>query len=377
MDYLKISADDHIDLGYLPKDLWLDRVPKALRERAPHVEDRGDDGELWVCDGFSWGDFRGERYFANPKRNKSALDRIGFAEPGRPTTPAKRIEDMDRDGIEASLMYPPIIELHIENAELRNACVNAYNDWATEFADAAPKRFFPVAALSPVDPVAATDELVRVAKRGRLPEVCFLVNDVTVDMCMEPWDRFWDAAEETGMVVAYHVGGSLQTGLMRARRTALAGTARVPAFDLGLGNAGNAFLEPFVNLFSLGVLERRPGLRVVLAESGTGWIPYVVQEMDYRLKKAEGAGQHSDLKERPSDVFKRQVWATYQADEVGLHLVDFFGDGHMMWASDFPHADGTWPYSDEVVTRETAHLPAETRRKILRENAAALFDLAR
>ena len=376
MDYLKISADDHIDLGYLPKDLWLDRVPRALRARAPHVEDRGDAGESWVCEDFTWGDYRGERFFANPDRNRSALDRLGLAEPGRPITPAKRLEDMDRDGIEASLMFPPIIELHIEDPALRNACVSAYNDWAVEFAAASPDRFFPVAALSPVDPAAAADELLRIAKGGRLKEVAFLVNDVTTDLYLEPWDRFWDLAEETGMIVSYHVGGSLQSNTLRGRRTSLAGTKRVPAFDLGAGNAGGAFLESFVNLFSFGTLERHPNLRFVLAESGTGWIPYVVQEMDYRLQKEAGLKGTSMLNERPSDIFRRQVWATYQADLVGLNLVDFFGDGHMLWASDYPHADGTWPYSDEVVKRETAHLSEGVRRKILRDNAIALFGLA-
>ena len=97
--------------------------------------------------------------------------------------------------------------------------------------------------------------------------------------------------------------------------------------------------------------------------------------MDYRLQKEIGLKGPSTLKERPSDIFKRQVWATYQADLVGLHLVEFFGDGHMMWASDYPHADGTWPYSDEVVERETSHLSAAVRRKILRDNAIALFGL--
>lgn len=376
MDYLKISADDHIDLGYLPKELWLDRVPTALKSRAPHVEDRGEQGETWVCDGLAWGDFRGDRFFANPNRNKSALDRIGLAEPGRPTTPYKRLEDMDRDGIQASMMFPPIIELHIDDHDLRNACVSAYNDWATDFSRSAPGRFFPVATLSPVDPQAATQELIRIAKAGELREVSFLVNDVTLDMYLEPWDTFWDAAEETGMIVAYHVGGSIQTTSMRAQRTSLRGGSRVPAFDMGLANAGTAFLEPFVNLFSFGTLERHPKLKFVLAESGTGWIPYVVQEMDYRLQKATGSRQQPTAKEKPSEIFRRQVWATYQADLVGLHLVNFFGDGHMMWASDYPHADGTWPYSDQVVERETAHLSDGTRRQILRENAASLFGLS-
>ena len=69
MTYTMISADDHIDLGYLPRDLWTERLPKSLRDRAPHVEDRGEKGEFWVCDGETWGDYRGQRWFSRPKRN--------------------------------------------------------------------------------------------------------------------------------------------------------------------------------------------------------------------------------------------------------------------------------------------------------------------
>jgi predicted TIM-barrel fold metal-dependent hydrolase len=82
------------------------------------------------------------------------------------------------------------------------------------------------------------------------------------------------------------------------------------------------------------------------------------------------------LKELPSDVFKRQVWATYQADLVGLNLVDFFGKGHMMWASDYPHHDSTWPFSQEVVEKETAHLEPAVARAILRDNAAVLYEVS-
>jgi uncharacterized protein len=133
VDYNLISADDHIDLGYLPRDLWTERVPATLRDRAPHVEDRGDEGEFWVCDGESWGDYRGERWFARPKRTVLALDRGGSAEAGRPTTPSKRLEDMTRDGVAASVMFPPILPMQVSDAELRNAFVRAYNDWAAEF----------------------------------------------------------------------------------------------------------------------------------------------------------------------------------------------------------------------------------------------------
>ncbi len=97
---------------------------------------------------------------------------------------------------------------------------------------------------------------------------------------------------------------------------------------MGVGNGGTMFFEPFVGLFAFGVLERHPRLNFVLGESGTGWIPYVVQEMDYRFQAMRGrAGSEYVLQQRPSEIFKTQVWATYQEDRVGLALVDFFGGG--------------------------------------------------
>src|ERR1044072_9632520 len=100
-----ISADDHIDSGHLPRDLWTERVPKSLRDRAPHVEDRGEKGEFWVCDGETWGDYRGQRWFSRPKRNPLALDRGGVGEPGRPTTPHKRLADMDPATVQGAPLF--------------------------------------------------------------------------------------------------------------------------------------------------------------------------------------------------------------------------------------------------------------------------------
>jgi predicted TIM-barrel fold metal-dependent hydrolase len=375
MDYPLISADDHIDLGYLPKDLWTERMPRAFRDRAPHVEDMGEKGEQWVCDGEVWGDYRGERWFARPNRTVLALDRGGSAEPGRPTTPEKRLADMERDGVTASVMFPPILPMQVSDPQLRDACIRAYNDWAAEFRQAAPGRFLPVAMLSPNDPESAAEEVVRIKKLG-LQQGNFLVNDVTLDMYLEPWDIFWDAAADAGAYVSYHVGGSTRPGV-RDQMAATQEGRRRATFDMGLGNGATTFFQPFVFLFTFGTLERHPSLKFILAESGTGWIPFVVQEMDYRYKRQfeTRAAAEVGLKELPSDVFKRQVWATYQADLVGLHLVDFFGDGHMMWASDYPHPDSTWPFSQDVIARETAHLTPDAKKMILHDNAAALYGL--
>ena len=177
--------------------------------------------------------------------------------------------------------------------------------------------------------------------------------------------------------MSYHVGGSGGGLTAAAPPTREEKTdAPRPAFGMGLGNGSTTFFQPFVNLFTYGILERHPNLRFVLAESGTGWIPFVVQEMDYRYEQAlERHPDERPLRHMPSEVFKRQVWATYQQDRVGLSLIDFFGEGHMMWASDYPHPDSTWPNSRAIVEKETAHLPSNIRQQIIRENAKRFYRL--
>lgn len=373
---MMISADDHIDLGYLPADLWLERLPSEFRGRGPRVEER-DGREIWVCDSAVWGDWRRGRWFAADKRPKVALDRVAL--PGnvglRPTTTALRLDDMDRDGVEVSVMYPPIFGLRMVDPELGKAVIRVYNDWAAEFARSAPERFRVVAQLLPDDPEGSRDEMLCVAAMG-IRQVNFLVGTVTTAMYQPAWDAFWDAAEAHQVSVHFHVGGPSRSGASVSRQ-APDEEARQPAFGMGLGDGATAFYHPFVGLFAYGVLERRPNLRLVLAESGTGWIPFTVQEMDYRYHQVLERGAPADfaLTKAPSDVFKTQVWATYQQDLVGLHLIPFFGEGHIMWASDYPHPDSTWPHSRAVLDREMAHLDPDMRRKITRENAKAFYRL--
>jgi predicted TIM-barrel fold metal-dependent hydrolase len=122
-----------------------------------------------------------------------------------------------------------------------------------------------------------------------------------------------------------------------------------------------------------GVLERCPRIRLVLGESGIGWIPYVLWRMD-----AEWEDQFKDLSLTmpPSDYWKRQCWATYQTDPIGVKLLDELGADKVMWGSDFPHPDGIWPDSQEYIARELGDLPAATRRKVVCENAAKLYGFA-
>jgi predicted TIM-barrel fold metal-dependent hydrolase len=195
-------------------------------------------------------------------------------------------------------------------------------------------------------------------------------------MYQPAWDSFWDAAEANNIVVNYHVGGPSRTGTFNSTQTQEQ-NARKPGFGMGLGDGATVFLQPFIGLFSYGILEKRPDLRVVLAESGTGWIPFQVQEMDYRFNRVlEGRIPPGfDLERVPSEVFKKQVWATYQQDLVGLNLIPFFGEGHMMWASDYPHPDSTWPNSVEILDKEMQNIDPLMRQKITHDNAKAFYSL--
>ncbi|MFN0070819.1 MAG: amidohydrolase family protein [Chloroflexota bacterium] len=375
MSEMMISADDHIDLGYLPGDLWTERLPRRLQERGPHVEER-DGRELWICDGKVWSEWRLGHWFTDSWRHRVALDRVPFdGNPSlRPTTPHLRIEDMARDGVEASVLFPPIFGMRTMDRELAEAMVCAYNDWSAEFTRAAPKQLICVAQLFPDDAEASTREVRRAAEMG-LKQVNFLVGTVTPEMYQEAWDPFWATAEEAGIIVSYHAGGVSKTGTFEPDRGPK--LARAPMISMGLSNGATQFYDPFVGLFAYGILERHPNLKFILGESGTGWVPFVVQEMDYRFHRALETTSREDfpLKRLPSEIFREQVWATYQQDRVGLALTNFFGEGHMMWASDYPHPDSTWPDSQAIVAKETVGLDPRVKQGILRDNAKALYGI--
>ena len=119
-----------------------------------------------------------------------------------------------------------------------------------------------------------------------------------------------------------------------------------------------------------GVLEVHPALKIVIGESGIGWIPYILEHMDL-----EWEDQFKDLTltMKPSDYWRRQCHATYQSDPIGIRLLDILGEENVMWGSDFPHPDGVWPDSREFIARELGGVSESLRRKITCENAGRLY----
>jgi len=125
-----------------------------------------------------------------------------------------------------------------------------------------------------------------------------------------------------------------------------------------------------------GTLDRHPNVQVVFGESGLGWVPYVLGRMDEQHRRFRDVITTDALSMTPREIFDRQVFMTYEEDDVGLQLIDQIGASNVMWASDYPHGDSTWPRSREAIAESAlSRLDAGDRRKIVCDNAARLYQI--
>jgi len=372
-----ISCDDHMDLGQLPEDLWTTRLPPELRHRAPYIEER-DGQAVWICDGKVWGSWGGKPPATGDRRPVKPLynsfDRAGIYDQSarRPAVAELRLADMDRDGVQTQVIFGPIFQISTDDPVLRVACYRVYNDWLLDFCKAAPDRLLGVPML-PETPDGATEELLRLAAKGGVRQVTLMIANINPKLDDRAWEKLWTALEETEIILSWHI-------TVFGNRDPRAAGKAASVFENTKFFMAN-FLEPFVDLFAWGILERHPRLKIVIAEGGTGWLPWLVQELDYRHWRLWEAKEFwadkggAELETKPSELFKRQIWVTFQEDYAAMSLIPFFGEGHLLWASDYPHPDGVWPNSRAAIERQMAGLSAEMRQKLTHDNAATLYGL--
>lgn len=351
-----ISADDHLDLNTLPHDLWQVRLPSDLRDVGPRVVD-GPNGRHWVCAGQSWGPAGGAKRIG-------ALIRAGVAEPAvRPSTPQLRLEDMDRDGVSAHVIYGPLGGLPVADPLLKQSCIQAYNDWTAECNAVDPRRLCNLALIPNHDPGAAAEEVRRVAKLGHRGGV--FDHFASTRPIHDPfWEPLWAAAEETGLPISVHLIGGAYSLHERP------GTWEMPAY---VSVAPLQLDEVLSAVCFSGMLEQHPRLKLVLGESGLGWLPYMLERMDEEFEAYRGVLKGRGVAMRPSQTFARQVFVTFEKDRMGVMLLPFIGAGNVMWASDYPHLDSTWPDSVAYLEKAMKSVSAEDRRKVLWDNAAMLY----
>ena len=360
-----ISADDHMDLCYVPADLWQSRVPAKWREAAPRVETLPDGRTMWVREGSHWGVHGSKK----ADGRKVAFDAVGLPEepePGvfRPASPRHRLEDMDRDGVRAQVIYN-FLDWSFEDPELKSACVSAYNSWLAEFCSADPERLIGLAVLPSHDAASAVRELDRVTRLG-LRGAIFDVFDANPPIADRTWDPLWARAQESGTAISVHIGFGSQR-----RPVELGRTWKLPS----VAATACIYLAPVLGdvIFS-GLLERHPGLKFVLGESSIGWIPFVLERLEFEYDNY--SGHVPGLPEtRPAERFRRNVYCTFQEEKLGVEQIPLIGEDNVMWASDYPHGDGTFPHSRQALDRIFAGAPASLKAKVCGENARRLYGI--
>ena len=377
MDYQVISADCHIDLPWLPEDLFVSQSRSDMRERMPFVEEKSD-GKYWTSkNGAKFGlvngmGSAGRRYLPGEIHRSDRMAEQGLYADGdrgirRLTVPELRVKDQDLDGVQAEVLYGVLgASGRLDDDDASTEMLRIYNGWLGDFCEGYQDRFAGLASIPSHSVVDALQEIERVAERGVLKGIEVANSHEMAPLFDPSWEPLWALAEEAKLPVHYHTIGPR----MDYNFEELGPLQRRQAFAVHITGFQLAMSKILMELLYGGVLESHPNLKVVIGESGIGWIPYLLDHMDL-----EWEDQFKDLTltMRPSDYWRRQCYATYQSDPIGLRLLDILGEENIMWGSDFPHPDGVWPDSREFIDREFEQIPDATRRKIVCDNAAKLY----
>ncbi len=378
MNYTRISADCHIDLPWIPPDLFTANATASMKPRMPFVTD-GPDGPYWTSkNGTSFGLMNGvgpagAKYVPGMHHRVDIMANTGLYEDGkkgirRPSDPVLRAKDMDRDGVQAEVLYGILgAATRLDDHEAATEMFRIYNDWLADFIRHDPDRYIGLACLPYGDIDAAVKEIKRVAGSG------VRGFELSCSWDMEPmwhpiWEPLWQTVNEVGLPLHFHTFPALSPDVLEKQK----GLTRRAAFFTVV----SAFQMNLVNILAAivgaAVLERYPRVRIAFGESGIGWIPYALDRMDFEW---EDRFHDLGLKMKPSDYWRRQCKATFQFDRIGTKLIDDMGVETLMWGSDYPHGDGVWPESSKYIEEQFGHLPAEVTRKITCENAGRFYGL--
>ena len=371
--YTIVSVDDHL---IEPPDLFEGRLPSALQDRAPRVVDTDNGRQAWEYEGDLYPNVGLNAVVGRPK-DEWSMEPANFDEMRKGCWDIDaRVADMDAAGIAASVCFPSLIAgfaggvfSRSSDPDLGLACVLAWNDWHLEvWAGTHPGRIIPLQITWLQHPDVAAAEVRTNASRGfralSFPE--FPAQMGLPSVHSKHWDPLWEACAETGTVVCLHTGSASWAPI----------PSPDPPFELfPTVFPGNAFLACADWLWS-GVCTRFPALSIALSEGGVGWVNMLADRVDYVLEHSASGTESSGWKDtlKPSEVLARNFWFCTIDDPSTLDgVIDRFGPDHVMVEVDYPHADSTWPDTQQLMHEHLGHLPDDVVAKLTHENAERLF----
>lgn len=370
MSDLLISADSHV---LEPSDLWTKGLPATLRSRAPRVF-FNDQRNVWMfgCEEVTPQPITFSFVAGVDLDDLPAMHKAGYAA-ARPGgwDPQARLEDMTTDGVSAEVLYPSLgLGMYwIKDPAFQEACFRVYNDWLIEFCAAIPDRLIGIAMISMYDVGRAVAELRRCKDAGLRGALIWERPPDSHSFLGADNDPFWAAAQEMDMPVALHI--LTDHGVTKQRvETSPTGPLR---YRLSVMMQHEIEASLFDLVFS-GVLERFPDLKIISVENEYNWLANLLVRMDKAYERFRRDLPLS-LTMRPSDYVRRQMRLTFFNDAIGPLTLPYVGCDLLMWSSDYPHQNSTWPHSRDVIARDLGSLTADDREKLVSRNVIELHHL--
>lgn len=356
--FFMVSADGHVQE---PGDLWRTRIDEKYRDRLPGVVVDAKGNQFQKTEGFR-----------ATKMQSVQLEGHELIRQKAGKTPEERIESLELDGVDAEILFPNkgLTIWATQDAEFSQAMCRVYNEWAWEVFGDFNDRLAPLACVATADIDGAIAEIQRCAALGfkGLSLPCKPVfgppNHEDLNYNLREFEPLWDCIDEVDLPITFHVSTGRDPRTSRSQGGAVINYA---VHSLA------PTMEPLINICASGVAERHPNLRFGSIEAGIGWVAWALEAMDEAYRK-----HHMWVKPKlellPSEYFKRQGFASFQEDRSGLDVARGHGlVENFLWANDFPHHEGSWPYSAQAIERTMGHLDDGERAKILGLNSARIF----
>jgi predicted TIM-barrel fold metal-dependent hydrolase len=386
-----------------PAELWTSRAPAHLVDRMPVLR-TVDDITAWYIDGELWASIGGNTIHKGAKKVLGShvvqpyelIDKSAYAV-------KERLELLDEMGIHAQILYPNGIGFAsnhvfaIEDIELRTAVLQIYNDFLIDIQNESQGRLFPQGLLPVWDMDLTVHEINRLKDQGMTgftlsdkPELIGLP-----ELWEDYWNPMWQLLNDHGLVGNFHIGAGSRKEEIEAIRNArnqprstqrLSGSAVSPTWaEFGHQRRLATFASQMymsnvriiVNLCMSNLFDRFPKLKIVSAESGIGWIPFILESMEFQFDEMVTEPEEvAHTKRRPADYFRDHIYVMFWFEKVGAQkLIADIGVKNVLVETDIPHPTCLYPNPKAHFLRVLDGLDDESKRRVLQDNAMELYGI--
>jgi predicted TIM-barrel fold metal-dependent hydrolase len=369
-----VSVDDHV---IEHPTVFTDRLPAKYADVAPRIVRQPDGNDVWLYEGEVAGNFAlnavagkdPKDYGLDPRRYDDML-------PGCHDI-NDRIKDMDIEGVHAQLCFPNFggfagsVLAKSKDMDLAYEVIKAYNDFILdEWCAPYPDRQIPLMMVPYWDVERTVAEIERtVARGGRSITFPELPDRIGLPSWHNAhWDPVLAAAQAAQMPLSLHFGSG-GTPLVSAESMATNFTVAISLFGLNsMSTTSELLLSP--------VFHKFPDLKVALSEGGIGWMPYMIERLDYVWERHRWYNDvNRDI--RPSEIFRDHIYGCFISDAAGIFSRHLIGVDNIMFESDYPHSDSNWPHTRKILADALADVPDDEARKMVEDNARTLYHFPR